>query len=127
MRAEELKCLRLDAGMTQAGAAAAMGVTTGAYASYERGSKPIPDDAAYLAERRLGGSRRDAAPDDEVVLALGEAVLLLDEAARDRLVANVRRDTVLRAVAEVTLARCRGSVTEAIGERDMRIRQLEGR
>lgn len=124
MRPEELKVLRLDAGMTQAGAAEAMGITTGTYASYERGGKPIPDDAAYVARRRLG-RRREGGRDEEVVLALGEAVLLLDESARERLLANVRRETVAHAVAEVTLTRCRATAVEAIGEREMRIRQLE--
>ncbi|WP_273382542.1 helix-turn-helix domain-containing protein [Enorma phocaeensis] len=126
MKAVELKALRLEAGMTQDGAAKAMGITGSAYAAYERGTKPIPEDAAYLAERRLG-ARGDRCRDEETVLALGEAVLLLGAEAREELLANVRRETVLKAVAEVTLARCRGSVVEAIGERDARIRQLEGR
>lgn len=126
MRAVELKALRLEAGMTQDGAAKAIGITGSAYAAYERGTKQIPEDVAYLAERRLG-DRGGRARDEETVLALGEAVLLLDAAAREELLANVRRETVLKAVAEVTLARCRGSVVEAIGERDARIRQLEGR
>lgn len=127
MNAAELKVLRLNAGMTQAGAAEAMGVTTSAYSSYERGTKQIPDDVAYIAGKRLGdrgGAREDR---DELALALGEAVLLLDGHGREQLLANVRRETVLMAVAEVTMARCRGSLTEAIGERDARIRQLEGR
>lgn len=127
MNAAELKVLRLDAGMTQAGAAEAMGITSSAYSSYERGAKQIPDDVAYIAGRRLGG-RGDARGDrDELALALGEAVLLLDARGREQLLANVRRETVLMAVADVTMARCRGSLTEAIGERDARIRQLEGR
>lgn len=127
MNASELKVLRLDAGMTQADAAKAVGITSSAYTSYERGAKPIPDDVAYVATRRLGRGRGRDEGADEVMLALGEAVLLLDETARERLLANVRRETVLMAVAEVTLVRCRGSVVEAIGERDQRIRQLEGR
>lgn len=125
MRPEELKCLRLEAGMTQAGAAEAIGVTSGAYASYERGSKEITEDIAYIARRRLGRHRAGGQADNEVVLALGEAVLLLGEEERERLLANVRRETVARAVAEVTLTRCRASAVEAIGEREMRIRQLE--
>lgn len=125
MRPEELKCLRLEAGMTQAGAAEAIGVTSSAYASYERGSKGITEDIAYIARRRLGRHRAGGQADDEVVLALGEAVLLLGEEERERLLANVRRETVARAVAEVTLTRCRASAVEAIGEREMRIRQLE--
>lgn len=124
MRAEELKCLRLEAGMTQAEAARAIGATPNAYTAYERGAKPIPDEVAYIAGRRLGGTDEET---DELMLALGEAVLLLDENGREALVAHVRRETVLRAVAGVTLARCRGSLAEAIGERDMRIRQLEAR
>ena len=59
------------------------------------------------------------------MLSLGEAVLMLDAGQRDELMRNVKRETVLTAVAEVTLARCCGSIVEAIGERDMRIRQLE--
>lgn len=124
MRAEELKCLRLESGMTQAEAARAIGATPSAYTAYERGAKPIPDEVSYIAGRRLGKSDVET---DELMLALGEAVLLLDEKGRDALVDHVRRETVLRAVADVTLARCRGSVAEAVGERDMRIRQLEAR
>lgn len=126
MNAAELKVLRLDAGKTQAGAAEAMGITPSAYTSYERGAKQIPDDVAYIATKRLG-RQDDGAAVDEVALALGEAVLLLDAEGREELFRNVRREVVVSAVADVAMARVRGSLAEAIGERDARIRQLEGR
>lgn len=125
MRTEELKVLRLDAGLTQAEAARAVGITPNAYTAYERGTKPVPDTVALVASRKLGNCDADAGARAELMLSLGEAVLLLDAGQRDELMRNVKRETVLTAVAEVTLARCRGSIVEAIGERDMRIRQLE--
>lgn len=124
MRAEELKVLRLDAGLTQAQAAGRIGIAPSAYQSYERGAKPVPDNVAFIATRRLGKAS-ERGDRDEIVLALGEAVLLLDAGSRDELLGRVRRDVVLKAVAEATMARVNGSLTEAIGSRDMRIRQLE--
>lgn len=124
MRAEELKVLRLESGLTQGQAAVKIGTTVSSYQAYERGTKPVPDNIAFIATRRLGkGSERGDR--DELVIALGEAVLLLDAGSREELLGRVRRDVVLKAVAEATMARVNGSLTEAIGSRDMRIRQLE--
>ena len=122
MNAAELKVLRLEAGLTQAGAAEAMGITSSVYASYEQGRRQIPDDAAYIASMRLGRRREEPS---EVELALGEAVLLLGAGEREELLKNVRREVVLKAVADVTMVRCRGSLAEAVGEREARIRQME--
>ena len=131
MRPEELREARVTVGLTQVEAAGMSRMTPDMYSRLERGRREIDEDAERrldtlmrLARELTRGSGKPYA-EEEVVLALGEAVLLLGEEERERLLANVRRETVARAVAEVTLTRCRASAVEAIGEREMRIRQLE--
>lgn len=133
MTADDLKEARATVGLTQVEAAGMSRMTPDMYSRLERGRREIDEETesrlATLMRLARDLSRGSSKPyaDEETVLALGEAVLLLGAEAREELLANVRRETVLKAVAEVTLARCRGSVVEAIGERDARIRQLEGR
>ncbi|MBY4796763.1 helix-turn-helix transcriptional regulator [Collinsella sp. AGMB00827] len=120
MKSDDLKKLRAASGLTQRAAAAACGVSTGTYTSYERGGARIPEPFAKRAEKVLTSVQAVPAPSekDQLLLALGEAVLIMTPEQREELYERAPRRIAADAASKAAWARIKGTLADALIERD---------
>ena len=130
MDSQELRRLRLGAGLTQEQAADHIGISYTRYCDMERGKRPISGiegerAVSVLTCMQLPDDGEQA--DDRMAFALGEAVLMLTEEQRDELYARVKRDMVAEAAARVAMSKLTGTLVEELEKtkRDLRNAQDE--
>lgn len=131
MDSQELRRLRLGAGLTQVEAAGVLKMSPNMYARYERGEKEIGDELAGRSVRIFNGLKAPVKgaqlKGSAVHLALGEAVLMLTEEQRDALYRRTQRDMVAEAAARAAMSRVSGTLVEELEKtkRDLRHAQDE--
>lgn len=118
MTGEQLRSMRVGAGLNQPDGAAALGIPLGTLQRYERGQADVPDEVADMAAAAFFGTGIERDGEDGITtVALGEA-LMLTEQQRDQLYERVRRTLVAEAIARVVRARVEDTLSAALARRE---------
>lgn len=119
MTGEQLRSMRVGAGLNQPDGAAALGIPLGTLQRYERGQADVPDEVADMAAAAFFGTVIERDGEDGITtVALGEAALMLTEQQRDQLYERVRRTLVAEAIARVVRARVEDTLSAALARRE---------
>lgn len=116
MTSNELRALRSRAGLTQAETAGLLRMTESAYQNLEKRRGEIEPGRVEAIQRKLGAFADANARmgERELRLALGEAVLMLDDVQLEHLCAKVNRAVVVDATSRAVMAQIEGTLSEAL-------------